>query len=215
MQLIASMKKAIYKKVSGSLKKFARSTTRTTDAKCAMVSSPSVLSMHISGCPRLTSPNAQYCNCRVKIAGIGSDANSTSVKMLTAAWCQYLRCEPDTRECAPVGKANISLHAGWVASCISQWWLKFNFPNCSYKRAQTRQSENEQEHYGHSHISLAPQYEITCFLPTMTIARRYIWSALDCLGVVLTIVPCAPFIEPAQGGIIPQISWSGTVPPRS
>jgi hypothetical protein len=203
MQLIASMKKLPYKKVSGSLKKFARSTTRTTDAKCAMVSSPSVLSMHIPGCPRLTSPNAQYCNYKVKVAGIGSEANSTSVKMLTSARCQYLRREPDTRECTPVGKANLSVHAGWVALCISQLWLKFNFPNRShwqrlkYKRAQTRQSENEQEHYGHSHISLALQYEITWFLPTMTIARRYIWSALDCLGVVLTIVPCAPFIEPA------------------
>jgi hypothetical protein len=112
MQLIASMKKLPYKKVSGSLKKFARSTTRTTDAKCAMVSSPSVLSMHIPGRPRLTSPNAQYCNYKVKVAGIGSDANSTSVKMLTSARCQYLRREPDTRECTPVGKANLSVHAG-------------------------------------------------------------------------------------------------------
>jgi hypothetical protein len=32
MQLITSMKKATYKKESGSLKKFARGTTRTTDA---------------------------------------------------------------------------------------------------------------------------------------------------------------------------------------
>jgi hypothetical protein len=109
--------------------------------------------------------------CRVKITGIGSDANSTSVKMLTAARCQYLSREPDTRERTPVGKTNQSVQSGCVASCIFQWWLEFNFPNRSqrqtmkYKRAQTRQSEHEQEHYGHSHISLALQYEITCFLP--------------------------------------------------
>lgn len=103
--------------------------------------------------------------CRVKITGIGSEANRTSVKMLIAARSQYLSWKFDTRERTSVEKTNWSIYIIWVAPCISHRRPQSEVPYCldrqtlKYECAEASYCENKQEHCWHSHVRIAPRIQ--------------------------------------------------------
>jgi hypothetical protein len=91
--------------------------------------------------------------CRPNITGIGSDANRTSVKMLIAIPCQSGTKRTGLREPTSVEQSNGSVDIDRIASCSSHRRLELDFPYCSdrqtleYQRAETCDSEDQQEHY--------------------------------------------------------------------